>query len=102
MSRAVSVLASKHSDIVRGLVPVGNNQVCTWQNLDTTFTFRATWTTWRGIMHGAEQLEGQGLRLPPWREPWWSSDPIFWLPREDVNCEVLEIYIYSGPNINFN
>ena len=27
VSRAVSVLGSKHSDIVRGLVPVGNNQV---------------------------------------------------------------------------
>ena len=34
VSRAVSVLGSKHSDIVRGLVPVGNNQVRKLQNYE--------------------------------------------------------------------
>ena len=40
MSRAVSVLASKHSDIVRGLVPVGNNQVSSFTStVGPTFKF---------------------------------------------------------------
>ena len=70
VSRAVSVLATKHSDIVKGLVPVGNNQVIDLvqhyfpkKNYDSLklcwAVSRATWTTWRGIMHGTEPLEEQ-------------------------------------------
>ena len=47
-------------------------------------------------MHGAEQSEEQGLRLPLSREPWWSSDPGFLLRVKSLQriCNVLKVYIH--------
>ena len=53
-----------------GITRCANYKIMNSEKKELETTSRATWTTWRGIMPGAEQLEEQGQRWPLWS---WSD-----------------------------